>query len=244
MKRIFGWMVALTIVLAPVPVVAQPKLKLTASRMTGNGTGITVTRDERVSIQIAAEEGSTVAIFCIPRLVYITPPNKTEVTFYASTSVQFMIAAFKDGKVNQQEILVTVGTDPAPPGPKPPGPKPPDPPPPGPDVPTSKIGKATYEAAIKVTGADRAADAATIAKGMRATHAKAVAVATMKWQDIIKEAMMSVEKIPAANRSNWGSWGIAVLGALTVEITGTDAEKRIKAIAAVAEMAKAMEAVR
>lgn len=224
---------------------AGPKLKLSASRMSDNGNGITVALNERVSVQIDAESGSSIAIFCIPKTTYITRPDNREVTFYAVKNVQFMIAAFKDGTVTKQTLLVTVGGDPVPPGPEPPGPTPPGPGPEPKPVPTSTIGKTAYSAAMKVNAAHRASDAAAMAKHFRAIHAKAVAVSTMKWSEIIGDSMKgSVSKIPAANQKAWAPWGIEILKLMATEITGSDANKRKLAIKAVEEIAKGLEAVK
>ena len=51
-------------------------------------------------------------------------------------------------------------------------------------------------------------------------------------------------KLPAATKALWTPWGLAMIGVYQKEITGTDAEKRTKAITAIEEIAKAMEAVR
>jgi hypothetical protein len=214
---------------------APPKLNITASKATkAGGTSINVAPDERVTIQISAEAGSTIAI--VTDFSYIAPSSKTELTLYATRSGPIVFVAFRAGEVSQQKIGIVVSGDPVPPGPTP------VPPGPQPIIPTSRIGKAAYDAAVKVESPTRAADAALIAKGMRAAHAKAVAVATMKGTEILLESIKSFDKLTDVQKKAWQPWGPAMFLLLKSELG--DDPPRDKAITAVEEMAKALEAVK
>ena len=224
---------------------AQPKLKLTASRMSSNGSGISVAKDERVSIQISAEDGSSVAIFCIPKLVYICPPNKTEVTFYATKAVRFMIAAFKDGKVTKQEITVRIDGQPDPgpdidpdpppgPGPKPPGPKPSP-------VPTSKIGKAVYDSAMKVSSTNKVKEAKILAKEFNAVKSKAAAVSTQTYEQTLIAVFSSFKKLtPPTARNKWQSFATGLIGLYK----NNGVKDKTSLLNALGETVKGLEAVK
>jgi len=219
---------------------SQPKLSISVNRSTVPGAGVTVNKDEPVNLEITTDPSVKLAVFVVPKINYDATSDGRRVIFFAKRSVVFLVAAFDtQGNVTQQEFTVTVGNVPVPPIPDPV-----IPPGPAPDVPTSVIGKAAYDAAMKIPNPPRVADAVVLAKELRAAHSKAKAVATMAWKDVLQSAMDPFGKLPAATKALWTPWGLAMIGVYQKEITGTDAEKRTKAIDAIQEIAKAMEAVR
>lgn len=191
-------------------VYGQPKLSMSANR-TSSGSSITVNQNERVSIRISAAQGSTIGIDCVPLIKFITPPDNSEITFYAQKSVVFIVMAFKDGIVNKQRYLVTVGNVPGPnPGPEPgPGPKPPGP---KPNVPTSKIGKAIYAAAKLVSSPTKANDIKTLVDEFNALKAKAAAT-SMTYEQLVIAAVQVFGKVkPESSKQKWKAFALGALG--------------------------------
>lgn len=219
---------------------APPKLSISVNRSAAVGTGITVNVDEPVTLEFSTDAGAKLAVFVVPKVNFDSTSDGRKVIFFAKRSVVFLVAAFSPtGEITKSEYLITVSGSPVPP---PPGPGP-TPPPPVPTPPTSTVGKAAYDAAMKVESPTRAEDAATLGKEFRAIHSKAVAVASMTHADILA-IHVPFTKLAQDRRTPWAGWGPAMIGVFKTEITGTDAQKRSKAISAVEEIAKALEAVR
>lgn len=202
MRSITRATLALIILLSSSLAFAGPRLTVKASKVSKVGASLTVNKDELVSLQISYEAGSSIAIFCVPKMAYVTPSTKSEITFYASESVVFMIAAFKDGEVTKQEFIVIVGENPNPPNPPGPGPTPP----PTPDIPTSVIGKAAYNTATKVTSATKSTDLDIIIAEVNKIKPQ-IAAGTLSDPKAIATALVTamLVKLPDSSKKAWAS---------------------------------------
>jgi len=185
---------------------APPKLSISVNRSAAVGTGITVNRDEPVTLELSTDATAKLAVFVVPKVNFDSTTNGRKVIFFAKQSVTFLVAAFgESGEITKSEYTITVSGTPVPPGP---GPKPPDPP--SPDL--TPLGKAIYDATVKVVDPNRAATATSLAGVFRSAKSSAAADAkvTTGQQVVDITKTMLAQKFPDATVLRaWTGWQTA-----------------------------------